>query len=249
MTSYITLSETSKSYLAYDKLEGTEPGIVFLPGLKSDMEGTKAMALKAYCEEKGRSYLRFDYFGHGKSSGKFEETTIKDWYSSVDIMFKELDLGPQILVGSSLGGWIGLHYAYENPDKVHGFVGIASAVQFTDEIFEGLSDSERVGLSRKGYVELPSDYEDGAYYISAQLLEDGKQFRLFDKEVNYQCPIRLLHGLDDVDVSPSVSRKILNHVNSNDIAMKLVEGADHRFSDDYCQKLIIETIESISSTG
>ena len=249
MTSYITLSETSKSYLAYDKLEGTEPGIVFLPGLKSDMEGTKAMALKAHCEEKGRTFLRFDYFGHGKSSGKFEETTIKDWYSSLVIMFKELGLGPQILVGSSLGGWIGLHYAYEHPDMVHGFVGIASAVQFTDEIYEGLSDSERVDLSRKGYVELPSDYEDGAYYISAQLLEDGKQFRLFDKEVNYQCPIRLLHGLDDVDVSPSVSRKILNHVNSDDIAMKLVEGADHRFSDDYCLKLIIETIESISSTG
>ena len=246
MVEFIEVSGQSKSFLAYEKLDGSEPGIVFLPGLKSDMAGTKAMALQDYCEKMGKSYLRFDYFGHGKSSGKYEETTIKDWYSSVDILFQNLNLQPQILVGSSLGGWIGLNYAFRNPDKVRGFVGIASAVQFTDEIFEELTQAEKEDLSRKGFVEMPSDYEDGSYYISAKLIEDGKQFRLFDREVNYHCPIRLLHGLNDTDVSPSVSRRILQHVSSNDIAMKLVEGADHRFSDSDCQKIIIDTIESIN---
>lgn len=246
MTKYIELSGSPRSYLAYEKLEGSEPGLVFLPGLKSDMEGTKALALHAYCKKVGRSYLRFDYFGHGKSSGKYEETTIKDWYSSVDNLFQKLKLKPPILVGSSLGGWLGLNYAYRNPLRVHGFVGIASAVQFTDEIFEGLSKSDKENLINHGYVEMPSDYEDGSYYISAQLIEDGKEFRMFDREVNLHCPIRLLHGLNDTDVAPSVSRRILKHINANDIALKMVEGADHRFSDPACQKILIEAIESIS---
>ena len=246
MTNYLVISGQNQSFLAYENLVGSEPGVVFLPGLKSDMEGTKAMALEEYCKTKGRSFLRFDYFGHGKSSGKYEDTTIKHWYSSVVMLFQKLQLKPQILVGSSLGGWIGLNYAMRNPARVHGFVGIASAVQFTDQIFENLSQSEKENLSREGFVEKPSEYDDEPYRISAKLIEDGKGFRLFDRDVNLKCPIRLLHGLKDTEVSPAVSRQLLKHVNAKDKTLRLVGGADHRFSDTYSLRIIINAIESIS---
>ncbi len=246
MSTFIVFPNNPSIYLAYEEVKGSEPTIVFLPGLRSDKEGNKAMALQEYCVKKGRSYLRFDYFGHGRSSGEFSETTIKDWYMSLEILLKKLEIQHPILVGSSLGGWIGLSYAHRNPQNVRGFVGIASAVQFTDAIFEGLSKEGKEEFRQKGYVEIPSDYEEGPYKITEKMVEDGKLFRLFDREVNIDCPIRLLHGLNDIDIPPPVSKKILNHVNAKDKDLKLVAKADHRFSDNFCMQIIFNTIDSIS---
>ncbi len=246
MTKYLVgLQKDQTSKLAYEQIAGREPGIIFLPGLKSDMEGTKAKFLHSYCEKKHRSYIRFDYYGHGKSSGKFEDTTIKEWYSSLEILFKELTLPPQILVGSSLGGWIALHFAYKYPEKVKGVVGIASAVEFTDGIYQQMSKAEKEELKQKGYCEIPSDYDDGAYHISYRLITHGRRYKIFNKNPYYKCPIRLLHGLNDTAVDSSVSKNIIQKVKASDISLHLIEGADHSFSDERCLGLITRAIESI----
>ena len=128
------LTRNDGATIAYIKKEGVAPGIVFLGGFMSDMDGTKAVALENYCEERKRSYVRFDYFGHGKSSGKFLEGTIRRWTEDTISVIDQLTKGPQILVGSSMGGWIMLLAALARPNRVSALMGIAAAPDFTETL-------------------------------------------------------------------------------------------------------------------
>ena len=224
--------------IAYHKTDGTGPGVVFLGGFKSDMEGTKAIHLEAWAKTQGMAFLRFDYSGHGQSSGAFEDGAIGDWAEDAHEAIEALTSGPQILVGSSMGGWISSILISRMPEKIAGFVGIAAAPDFTeDSMWAGFSEDQRAELAKNGKVLLPSDYGE-PYVITKRLIEDGRQNLVLRKPLIANFPVRLLQGTDDADVDLSVALRLLEHIQGDDVRLTLVKGADHRFSTPECLSLV-----------
>lgn len=217
--------------LAYRRQPGRGPGVVFLGGFRSDMTGTKAEHLARLCEAGGRAFLRFDYTGHGASSGQFEEGAIGDWARDAGDALERLTDGPQVLVGSSMGGWIALLLAKRFPERVRALVGIAAAPDFTeDSMWASFDPAQRAALLREGHVAVPSDYADEPYVITRRLIEDGRDHLVLRDPLRLPLPVRLLQGTADTDVPPSVALRLLDHADCADIRLTLVKGADHRFS-------------------
>ncbi|WP_118135890.1 alpha/beta fold hydrolase [Oceanicella sp. SM1341] len=207
------------------------PGIVFLGGFRSDMEGTKAIWLEAQARAEGRAFLRFDYSGHGQSSEDFLDGCIGDWAADAAEVIAAQSEGPQILVGSSMGGWISLLLARERPELVAGLVGIAAAPDFTeDSMWEGFSDKQRAEMEATGRVALPSDYSEEPYIITARLIEDGRRNLVLRSPLKLPFPVRLLHGTEDTDVALSVPMRLISHAEAADMRLTVMKGADHRFS-------------------
>ncbi|TYB91045.1 alpha/beta fold hydrolase [Oceaniovalibus sp. ACAM 378] len=233
--------------IAYEHSSGKGPGIVFLGGFKSDMQGTKAVHLQSFAREMGRAFLRFDYSGHGQSSGAFEEGCIGEWAEDAMAAIEALTEGPQVLVGSSMGGWIALLVARSMPDRVAGLVGIAAAPDFTeDSMWVGFSDDQRAALVRDGRVELPSEYDDGPYVVTRKLIEDGRLNLVLRASLELRGPVRLLQGTADADVDMSVALRLLDHLQSPDARLLLVKGADHRFSTPECLAMIETAVADIT---
>ena len=231
--------------LAYHQLQGAGPGVVFLGGFMSDMQGTKATALEQWARAAGRAYLRFDYSGHGESDGAFTDGTIGAWARDARVVIDALTTGPQILVGSSMGGWISAILTREIPERIAGFVGIAAAPDFTeDSMWAGFTDAQRAELADQGVVHLPSEYGD-PYPITRALIEDGRDHLVLRAPLPMPFPVRLLQGSDDRDVDPSVALKLFDHIDGPDVELTLVKGADHRFSDPRCLHLITAAIGDI----
>ncbi|GHE03635.1 alpha/beta hydrolase [Defluviimonas sp. 20V17] len=235
--------------IAYHLSPGTAPGVVFLGGFKSDMEGTKALHLQAWAEARGRTFLRFDYSGHGQSSGKFLDGCIGDWAEDAAAAITELTEGPQVLVGSSMGGWISLLMCRRLGAKVAGLVGIAAAPDFTeDSMWAGFDAAQRRALETDGQVALPSDYSDDPYIITRRLIENGRDHLVLRTPLSLPFPVRLLQGTDDTDVPQAVALRLLAHLEGPDIRLTLMKGADHRFSTPECLALIeaalIEVLEA-----
>ncbi len=234
--------------LAFDQSAGQGTGIVFLGGFRSDMGGTKAVHLGQWAARMGRPFLRFDYSGHGQSGGTFEEGCIGDWCAdALDIITARTE-GPQVLVGSSMGGWISLLIARAIPAKVAALVGIAAAPDFTeDSMWNGFSDAQKADLATMGAVQIPSDYGD-PYTITRRLIEDGRQNLVLRAPLALPFPVRLLQGTEDADVPVSVALRLLEHGRGDDIRLTLVKGADHRFSSPECLDLITQTLESLPAS-
>ena len=223
------------------------PGVVFLSGLKSDKEGTKAVFLSRWAKKNERDFLRFDYRGHGSSSGKFEDTCISDWLDDTKRIIMGLTSGPQILVGSSLGGWISLLFARTFPQKVAGIIGIAAAPDFTAQYASNnLSEDQRQELLRTGKLSFYSKYFDQPLVITKKLIDDGNKNLVLTKKQNIECPVRLFHGSYDEDVPLSTSINILNRISSDDLHLHIIKGIDHRFSTPGCLKLIQKAVEQVS---
>ena len=234
--------------IAWHRTAGTAPGVVFLGGFRSDMGGTKAVALQAWAERTGRAFLRFDYSGHGESSGAFLDGAIGDWAQDAVAAISALTTGPQVLVGSSMGGWMALLVARALPGRVAGLVGIAAAPDFTeDSMWAGFSAAQRAELATRGQVDLPSDYSDDPYVITRRLIEDGRQHLVLRDPLPLRFPVRLLQGTADTDVPPSVAVRLLDHADSPDLRLTLVKGADHRFSTPDCLALIESAVEDVLS--
>lgn len=232
--------------LAYSRLGGSAPGIVFLGGFRSDMTGTKATFLEGWAKERGHAFLRFDYTGHGASSGEFLDGCIGDWARDAADAVQSLTEGPQILVGSSMGGWIALLLARRIPERVAGLVGIAAAPDFTeDSMFAGFSDRQRAALEKDGFVDLPSDYSDDPYRITRKLIEDGRKHLLLRDALPLGMPVRLLHGTEDADVPVSVATRIVAAASGPDIRLTLVKNSDHRFSEPGDLALLSETLGDV----
>lgn len=245
---YLTTPEDRK--LAYHQSGETsdKPGIVFLGGFKSDMEGTKAIYLQDWAQRRNRSFLRFDYSGHGQSSGDFLDGCIGEWAQDAMDMIGEVTDGPQILVGSSMGGWMALLVARAMPEKVAGLVGVAAAPDFTeDSMWDGFTDAQRAEMAKTGQVALPSDYSDEPYIITAKLIEDGRENLVLRDPLELPFPVRLLHGTADTDVAQSVPLRILEHATCEDMRLTLVKGADHRFSEPAQLQLIREAIAEVDA--
>ncbi len=246
MTKPDFLTTNTGRRLAYHQTQGTGPGIVFLGGLNSDMAGTKALYLEEWAGAAGRAFLRFDYSGHGQSSGKFIDGCVGDWAADAMAAISELTEGPQVLVGSSLGGWISLLVARTNPTKVCGLVGIAAAADFTeDSIWNGFSDAQKAEMADTGHVALPSDYSDEPYIITRHMIEDGRKHLVLRDPLLLNFPVRLLHGTADTDVDMSVGLRTLDHAEGDDIRLTFVKGADHRMSTPEILSLIRKSIHSV----
>jgi pimeloyl-ACP methyl ester carboxylesterase len=244
MTTYLTTPQGR--HIAYHRTGGKEPGVVFLGGFRSDMTGTKAQHLQAWAEAAGRAYLRFDYSGHGASHGEFVQGAISDWREDALAVIETLTEGPQVLVGSSMGGWIALLLARDRPDRVAGLVGVAAAPDFTERMWEReFSLAERTMLLETGIILHPSDYAPDGYPITRRLIEDGKRNLVLDGPLHLPVPVRLLQGTADRDVPPEVALTLLDHISSPDLRLTLVRDADHRFSTQPCLDLITDAVEDV----
>ncbi|MBT8460415.1 MAG: alpha/beta hydrolase, partial [Boseongicola sp.] len=219
-----------------------------LGGFRSDKEGTKAIYLEEWAQRRNRAFLRFDYSGHGQSSGEFTDGAIGDWFEDAVAIIDALTEGPQILVGSSMGGWISLLIARERPDLVAGLVTIAAAPDFTeDSMWAGFGEAERAALQRDGKVELPSEYSEGPYVITQRLIEEGRKRLVLRDPLHLPFPTRFMQGTADADVELSVAYRLMAHALGEDIRLTLVKGADHRFSTPDCLAMIVHAVDDVTS--
>ena len=209
------------------------PGVIFMGGFRSDMTGSKALALERMCRDEGRGFVRFDYFGHGQSSGDFTDGTIGRWTDDAVAVLDELTDGPQILVGSSMGGWIMLLAALARPRRVAGLVGIAAAPDFTEElIWQQATPEIRATLEQDGVYFEPTEYDDAPYPITLKLIEEGRAHLLLERPIALHCPVRLFHGMRDHDVPWSTATRISDALLTEDVRIFLVKDGDHRLSRD-----------------
>jgi pimeloyl-ACP methyl ester carboxylesterase len=197
------------------------------------MTGTKAVALEAHCRATGRAFLRFDYFGHGRSSGAFTDGTISRWAEDAIGVLDELTEGPQVLLGSSMGGWIMLLAALARPDRVAALIGIAAAPDFTEALmWQNFSPEIREMLVRDGIYQEPSDYDDEPYAITHKLIEDGRNNLLLERPIAIHCPVRLIQGMEDTSVPWEHALAITEKLLSRHVVLTLVKDGDHRLSRD-----------------
>ena len=208
------------------------------------MTGTKALHLEDWARAQGRAFLRLDYSGHGQSSGDFLEGCIGDWANDAAAILS-LTLGPQVIVGSSMGGWIALLVARTQPERVAGLALIAAAPDFTDAIWAGFGEDQRAEMMEHGRIAQPSDYSAEPYVITRRLIEDGRLQRVMMAPLPLPFPVRLLQGTADTDVPPATALALLAHASGPDIRLTLVKGADHRFSAPACLDLITDAIGEI----
>lgn len=232
--------------IAFRRHAGTGPGVVFLGGFRSDMEGTKALHLDGWAARTGRAFLRLDYSGHGASGGDFLDGAIGDWFEDAAAAIAALTEGPQVLVGSSMGGWIALLIAREMPERVAGLVTIAAAPDFTEDgMWDSFTEAQRHELVEAGQVALPSDYSDEPYIITRRLIEEGRGRLVLRSPLPLPFPVRLLQGTADTDVPQDRALALLAHADSPDMRLTLVKGADHRFSDPDCLALIDAAVTEV----
>lgn len=235
--------------LAYHKTEGTGPCVVFLGGLKSDMMGTKAVFLEDWAKREGRAFLRFDYSGHGESSGAFTDGCIGDWAEDTLAAVEALTEGPILPVGSSMGGWQSLLLVRALPARIAGLVTIAAAPDFTEDgYWASFTEAQKKTLAETGQVELPSDYME-PYIITRRMIEDGRKQLVLRDPLHLPFPTRFLQGTADTAVSVATAVRLLEHAQGPDMQLQLVKDADHRFSYDRCLELLIQAVEEVSATA
>lgn len=216
--------------LAWRRVDGEGPTVVWLGGFRSDMTGTKAQALADWALDKGRSYVRFDYFGHGESSGDFAEGTISRWRDDVLAVLDHLTEGDVILVGSSMGGWLSCLAALARPDRVKAMLLIAPAADFTSKLMAPeMSDANRAEMEETGVWMRPSDYGD-PYPISKALLEDGERWSILPGPIDLNIPVWILQGGQDPDVPWRHALALSEAVVSDNSVFTLIRDGDHRLS-------------------
>lgn len=238
---------------------GKSPGILWLGGFKSDMRGTKAEALAAHAAKTGQAYVRFDYSGHGESGGPFEAGTISRWLEEALAVFERAatlsgSLGPQIVVGSSMGGWIALLLARalavrknSGAARLAGLVLIAPAPDFTEVLmWAHMSPEVRREIEEKGAWLRPSQYDDGPYPITRALIEDGRKHLLLDRPIEIGCPVRILQGVLDPDVPWRHALQLVSCLAQDDVVLTLVKDGDHRLSRPEDIERLLRVVDELS---
>lgn len=232
--------------IAYQYTPGNAPGVMFLTGFKSDMTGGKALALEQHCKDQGRAFLRFDYQGHGESSGAFEDGCIGQWANDAIAVLDDIAEGPQVLVGSSMGGWIMLLTALQRRDRVVGLLGLAAAPDFTEDlIWDAFSDEQRTAMARDGRVEIPNCYDEEPYHITKQLIEDGRSQLLLRDPINLTVPVRLIQGMVDEDVPWQTALRLADALVTDDVEVQLVKNSGHRLSERHDLARLTDTLDSL----
>jgi pimeloyl-ACP methyl ester carboxylesterase len=229
--------------LAYHRSPGAAPGVVFLGGFTSDMTGIKATTLERWCRGRGQAFVRFDYSGHGASSGRFADGTIGRWTEEALAVLDELTDGPQILVGSSMGAWLMLLAALARPERIAALLGLACAADFTEYLlWDRLDESLRDRLRRERVITLPSPYGE-PYLIAMNLIEEAARHRLLEwPELPIRCPVRLIHGMADADVPWRTSLRVMEQLASPDARLILVKDGEHTLSREQDLLLLTRTL-------
>ena len=228
----------SRRRIAVRVRAGSEPGLFWLGGFNSDMRGTKALALDAWAAEHGRACVRFDYSGHGESGGTFIEGTIGGWLAEGVAVFEQFCRGPQVVIGSSMGGWMALLLARAIANreaasaKLAGLVLIAPAPDFTEQLmWNSFSDEVREEITAKGVWMRPSEYGDGAPYpITRALIEEGRNHLLLGSAIEVGCPVRILQGAQDPDVPWQHAFALAHRLPAEDVVLTMIQDGDHRLS-------------------
>ncbi|MBK5956933.1 alpha/beta hydrolase [Rhodoplanes elegans] len=235
---------------------GASPGLVWLGGFMSDMKGTKAQALDGFAAARGQAIVRFDYSGHGESSGAFADGTIGSWLADALAVFDACCRGPQILVGSSMGGWMALllvqalrRRASPGPASVAGLVLIAPAVDFTEELmWKRFPPAVKQAIETTGRFEQPTEYDTGPYVITRALIEDGRDHLLLGGLIETGCPVRILQGVQDPDVPWQHANALVARLAQDDVVLTLIKDGDHRLSRPEDLSRILGAVEEMTDT-
>lgn len=228
--------------LAYHHSPGATPTLVFLPGYRSDMQGSKVLALEAWAQARGQAFLRFDYAGCGESPGAFEAQTLASWRDDALRMIDTVAEGPVVLVGSSMGGWLMLLVAQARPERVVGLVGIAAAPDFTRW---GFTDAEKQVLVEHGRLEQPSDYGPEPMVTTLGFWRSGEANLVLEAPIDFTGPVRLLQGQRDAEVPWELALRIAATLRSDDVQVSLVKQGDHRLSRDADIRLLLRATEDV----
>jgi pimeloyl-ACP methyl ester carboxylesterase len=236
LTSIVVESPGSSRTIAVRTREGNCPGLFWLGGFKSDMNGTKVEALDCWAAEQGRTCVRFDYSGHGESGGDFREGTIGRWLEDSLAVYRAFAKGPQILIGSSMGGWIALLLAKRLREitgtaPIAGMVLIAPAVDFTEVLmWKNFSPAIKREIEEKGEWLRPSEYAEGPYPITRELIEDGRNHLLLGGLIEPGCPVHIVQGVHDPDVPWGHAVELVSRLARDDVVLTLIKDGDHRLS-------------------
>ena len=238
------LSTKSGNKIAYKKSGGKGPTLIWCGGLKSDMEGGKATHLHDWALRESRNFIRFDYFGHGRSTGLFREGTMSQWADDIVQVMDELTQGDIILIGSSMGGWASLLAAQQQASRVKALLLIAPAPDFTEKLtWKNWTKDQRQTLLDDGIVYVPSDYDE-PYEYSLALMEDGRANQILDNPIKFEGPVRILQGAQDSVVPWEYSKQIIDVITSADVDYTLVKNGDHSLSSSAdLKRLLIVTEE------
>lgn len=241
-----TLHREDGQTLAFKRRDGDGPGLVWLSGFNATMDGNKARALDAWAQREGRALVRFDYFGTGASSGERAEATIGRWREDVLAVLDQLTQGPQILVGSSLGGWLAVLAALARPDRVKALILLAPATDLTEALmWDVLPLHVREALERDGRWDMPTS-EGGTMVITRKMIEEGRNWLLLDAPVPLQTPVRILQGWRDRDVPWSHAMRLFEQIEGEDVRLDLIKSADHRLSEPGDIERLFALIEEMS---
>jgi pimeloyl-ACP methyl ester carboxylesterase len=224
---------------------GNSPTLVFLPGYASDMEGTKALALDSFAEQRGLGMLRFDYSGTGSSGGSFEDGTLALWLEDALAAVDQLSRGPLILAGSSMGGWIALHLTLLRPDRVRALVGIAAAPDFTEW---GFTPEQKSVLQAEERLEEPNPYGPEPQVVTKAFWQSGQELLLLAGEIAIDCPVRLIHGERDEEVPLEVALTTMRRLRSADVQLQVIKGGGHRLSEPHEIDAILRTVAGLLET-
>lgn len=234
------------AYLVEAPAHPEATGLTWLGGFKSDMTGTKASALGDWARGANRHLLRFDYYAHGASTGDFRKATVGRWLDDALAAIDQLAQGPQVLIGSSMGGWVALLAALARPERVKGLVLIAPAPDFTQELmWKGFSDEVKETLARDGLYREPSDCDDEPYEITMKLIEEGRNHLILGKPIPLTSPVRILQGMKDTDVPWQHAMRLVETLESGDVTINLSKSGDHRLSTPEDIARLTQTIETL----
>ena len=229
--------------IAYKMVEGREPGIVFIHGLKSDMNGLKAVSIQKYAKKNHLSFLRFDCRGNGKSDGKFEDFSVSEWKEDIILIIDKLTKGPQILIGSSLGGWLMMLAAKARPKKIAGLIGLAATTDFGDDYYNSLDTKNKNEIKKKGITKISSS--GFSYFLKSRFFVEATKNNVLNMPFKYNKPFILIHGLKDDIVNPSMPKKILANTTGSNVQIIYLKSSDHRLSEPKDLITINNSIDSI----
>ena len=239
------LLNKKKQKIAYKYSNGKKPGIIFIHGLNSNMEGLKALSIEKYARKKNISFLRFDCRGHGKSSGNFEDFTINDWKEDIINIIDNIARGPQILIGSSMGGWLMILASKARPKRIMGIIGLAAATDFGESIYKNLSKKNKEEIKNNGITEYSS--YGFAYFLKLKFFIQAKKNNVLNKKFIFNKPVILIHGLKDSVVKFDMPKKIMNIITGNKVQIIYLKDSDHRLSNKNDLQIINNSLDNILS--
>mgnify|MGYP006177941977 CR=1 FL=1 len=237
------LINKKKQKIAYKIIKGKSPGIIFIHGLNSDMNGLKALSIEKYAKKNKLSFIRFDCRGNGKSEGKFENFTISDWKEDLINIIDTLTKGPQILIGSSMGGWLMILIAKARPKKIAGLIGLAAATDFSNDFYNNLSKKNKNEIRRNKITKISSP--GFSYLLKSKFFTEAKKNNILTKPFKYKKPFILIHGLKDDIVNHDMPKKIMNNTTGDNVQIIYLKSSDHRLSKPLDLIIINNAIDSI----